>query len=114
MELLLAKKQELEKELVDLVINVDDVEAKVAEFKENLLKQLQEDNSKKAEIIKTKLDFIDELINEEVKRAELKAATPGVEAPETEETPILQINPIDEETTENTETVVDTPEKGFY
>lgn len=118
METLLAKKQELEKELADSVINIEDVEKKVAEYRESLLKQLQEDNEEKTRTIKIKLAFIDELINDKVLEAEAKAKAVTENTEEVVAEPILQINPEALETTENVEeqpanpTIVE--EKNYY
>jgi len=95
MERLLSKKMALETELNNLVVDTEDIEKKVAEYREQLYASINKENEEKAAKIKAKLDVINELIDEEM--AEAAKAEETVE--DENGNVVLQINEIPEEPT---------------
>lgn len=93
MERLLSKKMALETELNNLVVDTEDIEKKVAEYREQLYASINKENEEKAAKIKAKLDVINELIDEEM--AEAAKAEETVE--DENDNVVLQINKISEE-----------------
>ena len=124
MEKLISKKMALEAELNSITINEEEIERKVAEYRNQLYANITKENEERIEKIKIKLEIIDELIDEEIDEAiDEEEAEENEELDETEENEdvVLQINEIpseeasvEENNQSEEETVVSNPVHSIF